>query len=156
MLQKSILQYFRPSLSYHLSFNTLVLSIFEWLLKTGLTVKIMLGITNTLDSRFFNHKQEISYTSSTVKLVLSGHSKRRPELVFMPEHRLMPIKRIAECSKESILQYFRPSLNYHLSLRYFCLILIGRLRSEEIISTVILLLPLIREGLLSVTSESIA
>ena len=31
---------FRPSLSYHLSFKTFVLSIFEWPLKTGFTVEI--------------------------------------------------------------------------------------------------------------------
>ena len=38
----------------------------------------------------------------------------------------MQVKRIAECSKGSILQYFRPSLSYHLSLRpLFCLFLNG-------------------------------
>ena len=31
----------------------------------------------------------------------------------------MQVKSIAECSKESILQYFRPSLSYHLSVRSF-------------------------------------
>ena len=31
----------------------------------------------------------------------------------------MQVKRIAECSKESILQYFRPLLSYHLSLSIF-------------------------------------
>ena len=37
--------------------------------------------------------------------------------------------RIYWCSKGSILQYFRPSLRYHLSLRYlFCLLLRGHLR----------------------------
>ena len=36
---------------------------------------------------------------------------------------LMQVKRIAECSKVSILQYFHPSSGYHLSLRsLFCLI----------------------------------
>ena len=36
----------------------------------------------------------------------------------------MQVKSIAECSKGSILQYFRPSLSYHLSLRsLFCLVL---------------------------------
>ena len=41
----------------------------------------------------------------------------------------MQVKRIAECSKGSILQYFRPSLSYRLSLRsLFCLYLSGRLR----------------------------
>ena len=32
---------------------------------------------------------------------------------------LMQVKSIAECSKGSILQYFRPSLSYQLSLRLF-------------------------------------
>ena len=36
----SILQYFRPPLSYYLSFKTCVLSIFEWPLKTGLLYAI--------------------------------------------------------------------------------------------------------------------
>ena len=39
----------------------------------------------------------------------------------------MQVKSIAECSKGSILQYFRPSSSYHLSLRsLFCLFLSGR------------------------------
>ena len=38
-------------------------------------------------------------------------------MVFKTHYRLMPVKSIAECSKESILQYFRPSLSYNLSLR---------------------------------------
>ena len=41
----------------------------------------------------------------------------------------MQVKSIAECSQESILQYFQPSLSYHLSLRLlFCLFLSGGLR----------------------------
>ena len=41
----------------------------------------------------------------------------------------MQVERIAECSKGSIVQYVRPSLSYHLSLRsLFCLFLSGRLR----------------------------
>ena len=46
----------------------------------------------------------------------------------------MPVKSIAECSIPCskafcILQYFRPSLNYHLSLRpLLCLFFSGRLR----------------------------
>ena len=57
--------------------------------------------------------------SITVKPVLSGHSKRTPKLVLNTDYRLMQVKSIAECSKGSILQYFRPSLSYHLSLRPF-------------------------------------
>ena len=49
----------------------------------------------------------------TVKPVLSGHSRRRPKLVFKTDFRLMQVKSIAECSPWSILQYFRPSLSYH-------------------------------------------
>ena len=65
----------------------------------------------------------------TVKLVLSGHSKRRQKVDFKTDYRSMQVKSIAECSKESILQYFRPSLSYHLSLRsLFCLFLSGRFR----------------------------
>ena len=41
----------------------------------------------------------------------------------------MQVKSIAECSPWSILQYFRPSLSFHLSLRsLFCLFLSGRFR----------------------------
>ena len=62
---------------------------------------------------------------AAVKPVLSGHSKRNPKLVFKTVHRLMQVKSIAE----SILQYFRPSLSYHLPLRaLFFLFLSGRLR----------------------------
>ena len=35
-------------------------------------------------------------------------------------YHLMQVKRIAEGSKGSILQYFQPSLSYHLSLRSMC------------------------------------
>ena len=67
--------------------------------------------------------------NSTVKPALSGHSKRRSKLVFKTDYRLMQVRSIAECSNGSILQYFRPSLSYHLSLRsLFCLFLSGRLR----------------------------
>ena len=68
-------------------------------------------------------------SKDTVNPVLSGHTKRRPNLVFKTDYHLMQVKSIAECSLWSILQYFRPSLSYHLSLRsLFCLFLSGRLR----------------------------
>ena len=42
---------------------------------------------------------------------------------------LIQVKSIAECSKVSILQYFRPSLSYHFPLSpLICLFLSGRLR----------------------------
>ena len=52
----------------------------------------------------------------------------------------MQVKRIAECSKDgNILQYFRPSLSYHLSLRsLFCIFWSGRFKQ------VLLYYPLVR------------
>ena len=38
--------------------------------------------------------------------VLSGHSKRRPTIVFKTDYRWMQVKSIAKCSNGSILQYF--------------------------------------------------
>ena len=63
------------------------------------------------------------YSKTCVKLLLS----KRPKMVFKTNYRIMHVKSIAECSKGNILQYYRPSLNYQLSLRYlFCLFLRGR------------------------------
>ena len=77
---------------------------------------------------FFLQDDRISLLC-TVKPVLSGHSERTPKLVFNTDNRLMHVNSIAECSKGSILQYFRPSLSYHFPLRpLFCLFLSGRLR----------------------------
>ena len=67
--------------------------------------------------------------TTTVKPVLSGHSKRTQKMFFKTDYRLMQVKSIAECSKGSILQYFRPSLSYHFPLRpLLCIFLSDRLR----------------------------
>ena len=48
------------------------------------------------------------------------------KLVFKTNCPLMQVKSIAECSKGSILQYFRSSLSYHLSPRsLLCLFVSG-------------------------------
>ena len=61
------------------------------------------------------------------KTFLNNHSQREQKLVYKTN--LMQVKSIAECSKRSNMQYFRPSLSYHLSLRsLFCLFLSGHLR----------------------------
>ena len=39
----------------------------------------------------------------TVKPVLSGHSKRRPKIVFKTDYHLMQVKSIAECSRHSAI-----------------------------------------------------
>ena len=51
-------------------------------------------------------------TVYAVKPVLSGHSKRRPKLVFKTEG-----QKYCRMLQKSILQYFLPSFRYHLSLR---------------------------------------
>ena len=74
----------------------------------------------------FQLKTSLHYT---VKPVLSSHSKNVPKIGFQ----LMQVKSIVECSKGSILQYFRPSLSYHFPLRpLFCLFLSGRLRQVSL------------------------
>ena len=71
----------------------------------------------------------ILISGSTVKPVLSSHSKRRPKLVSKTNYGLMLVKSFAECSSWSILQYFQPLLSYHLSISsLLCLFLSGRLR----------------------------
>ena len=46
----SILQYFRPSLSYHSSFRSLICLFFEWPLKTGFTVQTLKYISISISS----------------------------------------------------------------------------------------------------------
>ena len=59
-----------------------------------------------------------------VKPVLSGHSKRMPDIGF--QYRLSLNAGQKFCR---MLQYFRPPLSYHFLLRpWFCLFLSGRLR----------------------------
>ena len=55
MLQESILQYVLPSLSYHLPFNTFILSILEWPLKTSFTVFHLMTVIFYIDVIVFIH-----------------------------------------------------------------------------------------------------
>ena len=67
---------------------------------------------------------KVQYSKTCVNWPLS----KRQKISFQDQLSLNEVKSIAECSKGSILQYFRPSLGYHLSLRsLFCLCLSGRL-----------------------------
>ena len=56
-----------------------------------------------------------------VKPVLRGHSKRRPKIGFQDRSSLNACQNYCRVLQGSILQYVRPSLSYHLSLRYFFL-----------------------------------
>ena len=54
----------------------------------------------------------------TVRLLYASQSSFGViKMVFNTDYRLMQVESIAECSKGSILQYFRPSLSYHFPLR---------------------------------------
>ena len=66
----------------------------------------------------------IIYSKTCVKRPLS----KRQKIGFPDQLSLNAGQSIAKCSKGSILQYFRPSLSYQLSLRsLFCLFLSGPL-----------------------------
>ena len=74
---------------------------------------------------------QVGKSCITVKPVLSGHSKRRLKLVFKTDYRLWNNAGQKYCRMLQVehLQFFLPSLSYHLSLRsLFCLFLSGRLR----------------------------
>ena len=64
-----------------------------------------------------------------VKPVLSGHSKRIPNIGFQDQLLLNTGQNNCRMLQESILQYLQHSLSYHLSIRpLFCPFLSGRLR----------------------------
>ena len=66
------------------------------------------------------------YSKTCLKLPFQKMTK----LFFKTDHHLMQVKSIAECSKGSFLQYFRPSLSYDLSSRFlFCLFLVWPLKT---------------------------
>ena len=62
-----------------------------------------------------------------LNLCKNGNSLKDQTLIFQTNYRLMQVKIFAECSKLSILQYFRPLLTYHMPYRsLFWLFLSGR------------------------------
>ena len=67
-----------------------------------------------------------SFSFDTVKPVGNDHYQKDQKMFFLYQLSLNAGQKFAECSKGSILQYFRPSLSYHLLLRsLFCLFLSG-------------------------------
>ena len=63
------------------------------------------------------HKQVKSLRNIYSKTCVKRSLWKRQKLVIKTNFPLMQVKSIAEYSKGSILQYFWPSLSYHLSLR---------------------------------------
>ena len=76
----SILQYFLPSLSYHLSFRPL----------------FCLFLSGCVRQVFLYKQLETVVHVCTVKPVLSCHSKKK-KMVFKTDYRLMQVKSIADC-----------------------------------------------------------
>ena len=73
----------------------------------------------------------IMYTKTCLKRPLKIDKTK----IFKTNGSLMKVKSIAECSMGSILQYFWPSLSYHLSLRsVFCQFLSGHFTQDLHIS----------------------
>ena len=66
-----------------------------------------------LCQQFTGQVSPFSCTTSVSKTVAL---KKITKWVFKTNYPLMQVKSIAECSKGSILQYFRPSLNFILSI----------------------------------------
>ena len=113
--QESILQYFRPSLSYQLSLRPLFC-----LSSSGCLRQVLLYISPSeflLDVyHMFGVRQPfllaiISNTWnlrpwSTVKPVLSSHSKEYQKLVFKVNYPLMQVKSIAESYQLSLRPFF--------------------------------------------------
>ena len=80
------------------------------------------GGQETICSHKFHKLNIFKFSKICVKQPLS----KRPKFGLKINYRLMQVKSIAECSKGSILQYFRTSLSYRLSLRsLFCPFLSG-------------------------------
>ena len=61
----------------------------------------------------------VSEKESTFYTVSKTCLKRPLKNVFRTDYRLIQVKSIAECSKGSILHYFRPSLSYHFVFKIF-------------------------------------
>ena len=105
-------------------------------IKVRLLQKHIYKFLNVKEKKYVPESPAFSQEKGLVKPVLSSHSKRIPKLVFKTNFHLLQVKSIAECSPWSILQYFRPSLSYHLSIRFlFCLFLSGRLRQVLLYSS---------------------
>ena len=67
--------------------------------------------------RHFYFNMTHFYKYIQLNLSKTATEKEHQKLVFNTDYRLMRVKSIAECSKGSTLQYFRPISSYHFPLR---------------------------------------
>ena len=94
------------------------------------------GSTGRCDTITEGTETKTAYYQYTVKPVLSNHSNRRPKVGIQDQLSLNACQKYFRMLQESILQYFRPSFSYHLSLRpLFWLFLSGRLRQVLLYTT---------------------
>ena len=86
---------------------------------------VLKGLTTTAADNKLSMHIGFPYSRTCLKQPL----KRRPKIVFQDRLSLNAVQKYCRMLQESILQYFWPSLSYHLSLRsLFCLFLSGRFR----------------------------
>ena len=87
-------------------------SLIGWLASTLLVICLPPIYTYLYIHLLFYEKGKI-YSKTCVK----GPLSKGPKKIFKTDYCLMQVKSLTECSKGSILQYFRPSLSYQFSLR---------------------------------------
>ena len=73
---------FRPALTYHLSFKTFVLSIFEWPLKTGFNVQHMIKRSD-VDWHW-------RYMAAKFDVFVVGDHDKHPKLYWLPKLHKIP------------------------------------------------------------------
>ena len=84
-----------------------------------------------LGSRQSKNNNTISLLITYSKTCLKPSLKKRPHIGFQDRLLLNAGQKYCRMLQESILQYFRPSLSYHLSLTpLFCLFLSGHFRQD--------------------------
>ena len=95
---------------------------------TGVTLNIHV-ISQGQYNLKYNSNQVHVYPFLHSKACLKRPLKNKTKIGFQDQLLLNAVQKYCRMLQESILQYFRPSLSYHLSLRpLFCLFLSGRLR----------------------------
>ena len=113
---------------------------------------------------FFTKKKAIKLCVTVQQTLFKMAILKDQKLVFKTNSRLMQVKSIAESkgsilqffSKRNILQCFRPSLNYHLSLRsLFCLFLSGPLRQVLLYSKITCTVKPVLSGHLNIDKKKV-
>ena len=74
-----------------------------------IVILVVVGLTTLSLIVFIKYKRYVSLHSSIYsKTCVKRSLLKIPKMAFKIDYHLMQVKSIAECSKESILQYYRP------------------------------------------------